>query len=591
MTRRRFRLGRLYVRLRRIIRNDQLTLSILGFVVGAAAGGAIIGFREGISLVQTVFFATGSERLYLYVEGLPRWRVLLAPAVGGLIVGLLVRFLMAQQRPQAVADVIEAAALRGGRMSAKNGLMAALINAVSLGVGASAGREGPAVHLGASFGGWLAGKLDLTRSNSRTLLGCGVAAAVAASFNAPIAGALFATEVVVGHYALRAFAPIVIASVTGTVISRVYFGDFPAFALVHSGIASIWEYPAFLGLGVASAITAIAFMRSVGLAATLAERSRLPVWLRPAAAGLAVGALAIAFPQVLGVGYGATEAALKVVFPFWLLVALLFAKVAATALCLGFRFGGGVFSPSLVIGAMLGGAYGFAITALMPTLSSGPGAYTIVGMGAVAAAVLGAPISTTLIVFEMTGDYALTVAVMVAVVVASVITQNFYGQSFFAKQLEQRGYDLREGFESALLRAVRVRQVMARDSGVVRPEMDLPTVRARLQANAAGQLFVVDEGGHLFGIITLPDLSEAAFDPAVDSLINAGDVARLNPPTLAAGDNLEKALKLIRDTGEPHIAVVEDTETMAFLGCVHERDVMIAYNRALVESRHEERGD
>ncbi|MDP6788467.1 MAG: chloride channel protein [Rhodospirillales bacterium] len=553
-------------------------------------GGAIIGFREAIGLFQTVFFTTGSERLYLYVQNLPWWRVLLAPAVGGLIVGALVHRLMPGQRPQAVADVIEAAALRGGRMSARNGMAAALISAVSLGVGASAGREGPAVHLGATFGGWLADRLHLTRSNSRTLLGCGVAAAVAASFNAPIAGALFATEVVVGHYALRAFAPIVIASVTGTVISRVYFGDFPAFALTHSGITSIWEYPAFLGLGVASAITAIAFMRGVGLAAAMAEKSRLPVWLRPAAAGLAIGALAIAFPQVLGVGYGATEAALKVVFPFWLLVALLFAKVAATALCLGFRFGGGVFSPSLVIGAMLGGAYGFAVTALMPALSSGPGAYTIVGMGAVASAVLGAPISTTLIIFEMTGDYALTVAVMVAVVVASVITQNFYGQSFFAKQLEQRGYDLKEGFESALLRALDVSQVMAHDSGIVRPETNLPTVRARLQASAAGQLFVVDEGGRLFGTITLADLSEAAFDQAVDTLINAGDVARPTPSTLTAGDDLETALKLFRSTGEPHIAVVEDADTLVFLGCVHERDVMNAYNRALVESRREERG-
>ena len=208
-----------------------------------------------------------------------------------------------------------------------------------------------------------------------------------------------------------------------------------------------------------------------------------------------------------------------------------------------------------------------------------------------AAAVLGAPISTILIIFEMTGDYALTMAVMVAVVVASVITQNFYGASFFAKQLEQRGYDLKEGFESALLRALDVGHVMARDSAVVRPETDLPIVRAQLQASAQGRLFVVDAGGHLFGTITLADLSEAAFDPAVDALINAGDVARLHPPTLAAGDDLETALKLIRDTGEPHIAVVEDADTLVFLGCVHERDVMNAYNRALVESRREERGD
>ncbi len=587
----RFKPSRVLMRLRRVVRNDQLILSLLALVVGAAAGGAGILFREGIGIVQTLFFGSGAERLYLLAGDLPWWQVLLAPAAGGVLIGLFVYHLMPGRRPQGVADVIEANALGAGRMSLTGGIRAAVVNAASIGVGASVGREGPVVHLGAALGGWLAKRLRLTRTLSRTLLGCGVAAAVAAAFNAPIAGALFASEVVLGHYALSAFAPFVIASVTGTAISRAYFGDFPAFMLAEHSIASWWEFPAFVGLGIAAGVTAILFMRGISLAETAAGKTPLPAWLRPAAGGLFVGAVAIVLPQVLGVGYGATEAALRVAFPLGLLIAICAAKLVTTAVSLGFGFGGGVFSPSLVIGAMLGGAYGLVAATVIPEVSSGPGVYTIVGMGAMAAAVLGAPISTTIIVFEMTGDYGVTMAVMVAVVVASVITQQFYGRSFFAWQLERRGLDLQGGFEAALLRAITVREVMSAECERVGPGAGLPEMRTRLQNSPIGELFVVRENGALLGTITLADLSEAAFDHGVDHLINAGDVARQHPPVLGVGDTLEAAMRLIREIGEEHIAVVEETESMIFTSCVHARDVMDAYNRALVQSRREEHGD
>ena len=350
-------------------------------VVGSAAGGAVIAFREAIAFVQMGFYGSGAERLSIHAQDLAWWHVVLAPAAGGLLIGLFVRYAMPDRRPHGVADAIEANALRGGRMSAATGLKAALVNAASIGVGASVGREGPAVHLGAALGGWLAARLHLTRSLSRTLLGCGVAAAVAASFNAPIAGALFASEVVLGHYALSAFAPIVIASVTGTAVSRAYFCDFPAFVIADHAITSFWEFPSFVVLGILAGVTAIVFMQGIMLAASAAEKSPLPAWLRPVAAGLMVGGIAVVFPQVLGVGYGATEAALGLAFPLGLILAVGVAKIAATAISLGFGFGGGVFSPSLVIGAMLGGAYGMVVGDMFPAVSLAAGAYTVVGMG------------------------------------------------------------------------------------------------------------------------------------------------------------------------------------------------------------------
>ena len=293
---------------------------------------------------------------------------------------------------------------------------------------------------------------------------------------------------------------------------------------------------------------------------------------------------------MLGIGYGVTEAALTVSLPFQVLALICAAKLVATAISLGFGFGGGVFSPSLVIGATLGAAYGIFVTSIFPEYSAGAGAYTVIGMGAVAAAVLGAPISTTLIVFEMTSDYQLTLGVMLAVVVGAAIFRPLHGQSFFTWQLEQRGLDLHGGFEAGLLRGISVGKVMTCRCEVVGPEVGLGDLRRMLQYSSAGQFFVVGSEGELVGTLTLADLSEAAYDPSLDDLINAEDAARRSPPMLSLDDDLETALKLTRTTGERHVAVVEDLESRIFAGCLHERDAMSAYNRALLENRREEHG-
>ncbi len=577
-------------RLRRVINNDQIILTLLALVVGAVTSGAVIVFREAIDAMQGLFFAGGEGSLFQNAAQLPWWHVVSVPVVGGVVIGLACKYLMPEGRPQGMADVIEASALRGGRMSALVALKAALINAASIGVGASVGREGPAVHFGAALGGWLAQTLNLNRSVSRTLLGCGAAAAVAASFNAPIAGALFASEVVIGHYALSAFAPIVIASVTATAVSRFYFGDYPAFTIPEHVIQSLWEYPAFIGLGIVAGFTAMAFMKGTMTASTLSQRLGGPEWLKPAIGGLMVGIIALWFPHVLGVGYGTTESAVMVAFPIGMMLAILVAKIVATAISIGFGFGGGVFSPALVIGAVLGGAYGTIFTQLFPDISTGTGAYTILGMGAVTAAVLGAPISTALIIFEMTGDYALTLALMVAVVIASLITREFHGGSFFSWQLERRGHDLRDGFEMALLRNIHVNSILSGAGELVNLGGGLPDVRLMLQKSNTGELFVIDDKGVLFGTITLADLSDFAFDVELDPLLIASDVARRHPPILAGEDTLETALQVMRDSGEFYIAVVEDRETKIFLGSVRQGRVMDVYNRSLLESQREERG-
>ncbi|MDJ0947648.1 MAG: chloride channel protein [Alphaproteobacteria bacterium] len=576
---------------RRLRRTERLFPLVMAITIGVVAGYASLAFRWTFGLIQTLTLQVSGERIYAQADALAWWHLLLVTTLGGLAVGLFIRFVMPDRRPLGVADVMEASALRGGRMSLPAGVGAAVASAASIGVGASVGREGPVVHLGATLAAWVAARFRLGRAQQQTLLGCGVAAAIAASFNAPIAGVLFALEVVVGHYALSAFAPVVIASVISTLISHAYFGAFPAFIAPAHNVVELWEFPAFALLGVTSAIAAILFMRSIMFTAKVAERLPVPDWSRPAVGGLAVGLIALAFPQVLGVGYGATSDALDGLFPLYLLLALIVAKTAATAISLGFGFGGGVFSPSLVVGAMLGGAFGIIATQVFPDHSSGQGAYSLIGMGAVAGSVLGAPISTILIMFELTRDYALTVAVMVAVVVASLITQSFHGRSFFVWQLERRGLNLKGGREAGLLRAVRLRDIMDNAFDSIAPDASLEEVRRCLISSTNGELFVTAEDGRLEGAITFAEIGEAAFDESADQGRTALDIARRNPPFLQAGDDLDSVMRRIGGIGEPHVAVVADKDSMVMVGLVHEREIMLAYQRAIAQARAEERGE
>lgn len=588
----RFTYGRIQSAVSKTVQNEHLLLVALALVVGCISGAAVIGLREAIKAVELLAFSVGTDSLAQLGMTLPLWQVVLAPTAGGLIVGLLSWKFLPGGRNQAVADVIEASAMRAGHMSSRVGLVSAISSAISIGAGASVGREGPAVHLGASLAGWIARRLHLSRSLARTVLGCGVAAAVSASFNAPIAGALFATEVVVGQYALKTFAPIVVASVAGTALSHIHFGDSAAFVLGNNHITSFWEFPAFIILGIVAAVAAIVLMRGIFLAQDLAQRVPAPPWLRPAIAGLVVGIIAIWLPQILSVGYGFTEWAILGKYSILLLVAIGLAKILATSLCIGFGFAGGVFSPALVLGAAVGSSYGLIAADIFPHLASSVSVYTIVGMGAVAAAVLGAPISTTLIIFELTGDYKLSLGVMVAIVVSTEITHHLFGSSFFAEQLKRRQVNLRDGFENEVMNAIKVRNILDHGTNIEAETISVNTpikdIRQKLSASTTGELFVVKPTGELYGTITLHDCGDALFDNECKDFVIAADVARLHPPVLNEGDNLAAAMRIMRDSGEDHIAVLRDPHTKVFTGCVHHRDVMTAYNRALLKVRHEE---
>lgn len=522
----------------RQFRGNKLPLIwLLAIAVGALVALAAIAFRTAIGLIQWPWLGTVTELTIQAARQQPWWVILLAPAFAGLLVGWILHRFHPQQRAGGVADVIEARAHGGRGLPLSAGLWSAVVTAISLGGGASAGREGPVVHLGATLGTAVCNFFNLPDAGRRVMLACAVASGVSASFNAPIAGVLFAHEVVLGHYAVSAFVPIVLASVVGTLLSRLWFGNVAAFEIPQYEISSYLEIPAFALLGLTCAAVAIAFQFALIGTDWTARNISMPLWFRPVLGGLAVGAIGIFFPEVLGVGYEATDLALKHELTIQTMLTLLVVKTAATAITLASRFGGGIFSPSLYLGAMTGGAFGLIAASAFPEMASSHGLYAILGMGAVAAAVLGAPFSTTVIVFELTGGYALSIALLLAVSISTGLTQAVHGKSYFHWQLGMRGCFVNEGVHQFLSETVKVRDFM-----------DPPPEKEE----------------------------ERIFNPGEDG------------PYLHDTDSLESALKSFDSCGKAALPVVRKGDATKVIGMARHVRGLRYFNAALIKATKEE---
>jgi len=446
----------------------KITFWFIALIVGIAAGFAALFFRKGINWLQATLYGTEDvQYLHTFISGLDWYWVVLIPTIGGLVVGLILHHFTPDARARSVADVILGSALHDGRVEVKAGLASAVASWITLSTGGSSGREGPVVHMAGVISTWVSQRINADGITGRDLLGCAVAAAVSASFNAPIAGALFALEVVLRHFAVHAFAPIVIASAAGTVINRLEFGGVTEFTLAYYVDLQFYvELPAFLLLGLTCGLVAVALMRSIFLAEDLGNlmqaRTGLPRYFRPMVAGALLGGIALWFPHIIGVGYETMSLALTGELVLWEALVFVVLKIAAVAITLGGRMGGGVFSPSLMIGALTGLGFGLIATGVFPNVSGSSSLYALAGMGAVAAAVLGAPISTTLIVFELTGDWQTGLAVMVAVSMSTALSSRLVDRSFFLTQIERRGVHLAAGPQAYLLGMFLVARIMRR---------------------------------------------------------------------------------------------------------------------------------
>lgn len=549
-------------------------------LIGALTGAVTIGFVELIAAVQ--WLAIGSTRLPLLVlPEVPWWRILLAPVVGGLLVGPILRFVASEAEGHGVPEVIEAVSLGGGRIRRRVAAVKSLVSALTIGSGGSVGREGPIVQIGAAVGSAVGQWLRLPSEQLRMLASAGAAAGIAAVFNAPMAGAFFALEVVTGNFAMPAFSPVVIATVIATVVSRAYFGDHPAFIVQPYELESPWEILAYLALGLFCGLVAVAFIRVLDQLEQLAARSPVPAMWRPAVGGLVLGLMILAVPNLYGVGYATMDLALSGRIGWGLLLVLLPMKILATSLTLASGGSGGVFLPSLYIGSIAGALFGSVVHGLAPVGTATPGAYALVGMAGVLSSATNSPITSMLLLFEVTGDYKIILPVMIVTTIATIVGRALQPDSIYTLKLSRRGIALHRR-EDVIMRSHTVGQVMRSPSRVLRADVPVAeVVRYFLDHEVAG-VSIVEPDGRFVGEISIYDIREAERDGA-NKLAVARDLAERHAVPVAQSATLADCMEQFVLSESDELPVVDRDGVLR--GVVSRRDVLRVYASELL--RHE----
>lgn len=553
----------------------------LAILIGALAGYGAVLFKFILKYMQWVFYQNTSDMLFI-ADSIPFWKKLVMPAVGGLVVGLVVSFFAREAKGHGVPEVMQAIALRGGRIRKRVAAAKIFASAVTIGSGGSVGREGPMVQIGSSIGSSVGQLFKVPGVYMRTMVGCGAAAGIAATFNAPIAGVLFALEIIIGDFGVMQFSPVVLSSVTATTISRYYFGDFAHFDIPSYSIVSLWEFCFYPVLGVLTGFVALAFTSVLYKLEDWFDGLSIPDWIKPAIGGLLLGVIIVNFPHVFGVGYGAMNQALTNNMELHLLFVLIFVKIIASSITLGSGGSGGIFAPSLFMGAMTGGAFGFLMHFIFPEHTALPGAYALVAMGGVVAGATYAPITAILIIFEMSGDYSIILPLMLTCITATVMNSTIRRASIYTTKLLRRGIDVEAGRERHLLSHIIVDEVMKSDFVTIPRSASLGQIIWTFKTENASYLHVVDEAGELTGIISFRDIRAVLNEEELADLVIAHDLATRDLVTVRTSDTLQDALDKITRRGVSQLPVLQSGRGNKLVGTLTESDINTAYNSALI---------
>ncbi len=570
---------------------DTLYLVMLAVVVGILSGYSALLLRFSIEWVSLLW--TG-ERTWEQVAGaLPWYTYLIAPTLAGLAVGwMVVRFLPGGELrgvPGVLADLVE----RRGKINNRQMVTETLGTAVSVGSGISLGREGPTVALGALISSEVGQRLHLTEQQIRTLIGCGVAAGIASSFNTPIAGVLFALEVILADYAIATFSPIVIASVLATVITRSELGNFPAFTIPEFQLISAWEIPAYLFMGVICGLVASVLIKSLAPMRALLARLVPDRRFRPALAGFMLGLLGLLIPEVMSIGYDTVASMmLEQIEPSFMhmtiplgafLALILIGKLLATIICSAGGFPGGLLGPSLFLGAAVGALFGGTVHILMPAYSESYGAYALVACGALTAAALQAPITIMLMVFEMTADYHIMLPLMAACSVATLVSRAFGRASVFTESLEERGINTEWGREQSWMRAVKVSKIPWRSIPCVHQNTPLAELKKIYVSSGKGCVQIVDDDGLMIGLVTFADLQDWLLDHSLDLAVVAAEVANRNVRVISEEGSLLEAIRTFDKESFEQIPVVSAKNPRKVLGVLARNAVFQTYHQMIVK--------
>ena len=455
--------------LRQLVRTSELGIVALAGIVGVLAGLVVVAMNATLQALHELVFRIPADAHLSITHGIAPALLLLGPVLGGLAFGLAAwRVLRTLANPP--VDPIEANALHGGRMSLRDSLTVAAQTLFSSGVGASVGLEAGYTQAAAGLASWIGQKFHVRRADLRLLVGCGAGAAIGAAFNAPLMGAFYGFELVLGTYAIPAFVPMMTATFTAALTQQALaprtLPDLPA---LHA--PGLVDLPAVLLLGVVCALVGIAVMRGATLVEAGFRRSGLPPFLRPAIGGLIVGGMALWNPAVLSAGHGAVYHYLAADGTLLVASLLLVAKVTASSVSIGSGFRGGLFFASLLMGVMTGRVYAAGLELVLPGLVPAPFFYALIGMSALAVAVVGGPMTMTLLALEMTGDLELTLAVLAAAGTASLVTRRLFGFSFATWRFHLRGENIRGAHDIGWLREITVDTLMRHEV----PQLDIET--------------------------------------------------------------------------------------------------------------------
>jgi len=580
-----------------LMRQEALYLSLLAMVVGLFSGYAALLLRYSIEWVATLW--TGEIAWDRAMDSIPWYIFLLAPTGAGLIIGLINAQLLTHGEMRGVPGVLADLVQRGGRINRKQLVTETLGSAISIGSGAALGREGPTVALGAVIASEVGHHLGLAETQVRTLIGCGVAAGIAASFNTPIAGVLFALEVILADYAVATFSPIVISSVIATVISRSELGNFPAFMIPEYHLVSTWEIGIYMAIGLTCGLIAALLITMIGRLRALLVKHVPDRRFRPVLAGLCIGLLGLCIPHIMSIGYGTLGNILLeridpvlfgIAFPLGVFFAIVLAgKLMAISLSFAAGFPGGLLGPALFLGAVVGALFGNVVHDFAPSFTESYGAYALVACGALTAAALQAPITIMLMVFELSADYRIMLPLMAACIVATLVKRAFGHESVFTEALVEHGIETGWRLEQSWMRSVKVSRIQWRPIPSIPEHTRLADLKRTYVDAGKGCVQVVDNKDEMLGLITFTDLQPWLLDASMDDVAIAGEVCNRHVQTISESDSLLDAIATFDREVFEQLPVTAADNPRRVLGILSRQSVFSTYHQLIV--KHGEQGD
>jgi chloride channel protein, CIC family len=557
-------------------------VAILGAVVGALAGVVVVVMSSGVTMLHALLFGVPPGQRLSSLKSLDPYIALTVPTLGGLLFGAAV-YALARWRPLREVDPIEANALHGGRMSLLGSLSVALQTVWSSGVGASVGLEAGYTQLASAIASRIGHAFHLRRRDLRLVVGCGAAGAIAGAFGAPLAGAFYAFELIIGSYSAASLAPVGIAALAGYVVANLFEPSALGIGAIYISQVVTRDLAIAGMVGLVAAGAGIALMLGVAQCEALLTWLRLPTYLRPALGGLIVGALALVSPQVLSSGHGAIHMAAMIDSPLRDVLLLFLLKALASMVSLGAGFRGGLFFASLLLGALGGRLLAEALSTAWPALALDPHVYAIIGMGAFSVSVIGGPLTMTFIALETTGDLWLATAVLVAVIVSTQVTREAFGYSFATWRFHLRGESIRSAADVGWLRDLTVRRMMRPDVRTVPANTTLSRFRTAFPLGSNTHVVAVDENKDYAGIANVAE----AHAPELDDSRAVRDILHFTDATLLPTMTVKEAVVAFDQTEAEALAVVQSRESRHVIGLLSEAHALRRYSEELELRRRE----